>query len=208
MPRADFVRAMVVALVLPVAAACSPPAAVRSAELRADACGRQRDHDCAIASYTEVLRHRTDDYRIYYNRGVAYFWTGRYEQAEADYGSALRFRPDLAAGLTNRCLARAVIGRAFDEAMADCDRALALLPDRAEVPDARGFLHLRMAMFAEAIADFDAALEIDAQYAPALYGRGYAKAKTGDAAGGETDETAALNIDAGIATKFSRFGVK
>lgn len=187
--------------------ACTQPAAEPPA-MRAGRCLQAQDYACAMEALTEALKLTPDDYSLHYNRGYAHFSNGQYEQAEADYGGAIRLYPNLAAALNNRCLTRAVIGRAFDAAMADCDRALALVPDRAEVRDTRGFLYLRMARFAEAIADYDAALAINPRHARCLHGRGYAKARMGDRAGGEADMAAARAIDPDIARQYERLGVR
>jgi tetratricopeptide (TPR) repeat protein len=60
----------------------------------------------------------------------------------------------------------------YDEALADLDRAVELLPDNAWILANRGETHRLAKRYAEALADFDRAVELDATYGWAIASRG------------------------------------
>jgi tetratricopeptide (TPR) repeat protein len=138
------------------------------------------------------------------NRGTAYLNKQFYVLAIDDYDQADRLRPDDANVLQGRCLARAVVNRDLDDALADCNRALELDSDDAQILGYRGFVYLRLGLNESAISDYTAALEAHPKSALHLYGRGEAKLRMGDAEGAEADIAAAKAIDPKIADSFAK----
>jgi hypothetical protein len=55
------------------------------------------------------------------------------ERAMTDYSAAIDIGPKFGVAFTNRCLTEAIIGRAPAAAAADCDMALELMPNNADV---------------------------------------------------------------------------
>jgi len=176
--------------------------------MRAAIYGRLRRYEAAMADLTDALKYRPQDYGAFYNRGFFNFAKGHYQQAIADYSEAIRIYPGFAAAYNNRCLSRAALDRDLGQAIGDCDRALALVPDSVEIRDTRGFLQLRLGDFAQAIVEYDAVLKDAPNDARALYGRGYAKTRIGDTSGGAADRALARKLDAGVAGEYARFGLK
>jgi tetratricopeptide (TPR) repeat protein len=109
--------------------------------------------------------------------------------------------------LKGRCWSRALLGQDLDKALADCNRALRLLPHDAMSLDSRGLVHLRRLELDAAIGDYDASLAINPKSAWSLYGRGLAKQRKGDAPGAAADIAAALVINPELPDRVKRWGV-
>ena len=119
-----------------------------------------------------------------------------------------RLQPNNLDAWSARCWVRAISPGQTQQALADCNAALKIKADAADVIDTRGFVHLKLGQNDNAIKDFDAALKIDPKLAGSLYGRGVAKARKGDRTGGSADMAAAKAIKADIAEEFARYGVR
>jgi Tfp pilus assembly protein PilF len=96
----------------------------------------------------------------------------------------------------------------FNEALADCNKALELRANNASAFDSRAFAYLKMGQLDKAISDYDAALQISPTSGSILYGRGLTKLKKGDTAGGNADIEAAKVFKLNIAVQSARYGVK
>jgi tetratricopeptide (TPR) repeat protein len=166
------------------------------------------EFDRAIADYTESLRFAPADVICLQNRGHAYQAKLDYDRAIADYSEAIRIEPRFSYAFNDRCYVRALAGKELQEALADCNEALRLVPDNIHTLDSRGFAYLRLGEFDKAITDFDAVLNANPRQAGSLYGRGLAKQKKGDIVGGATDITAAKVIRANVVDEFARYGMK
>ena len=105
----------------------------------------------------------------------------------------VRQRSDWDFALLERCRTLIQVGR-FADAVADCDRSIALGPGHAVSYESRGFAYLRNEDPAKAVEDFDRALALDPQNPTALYGRGVAKGVLGDIAGAKRDGVAARSL--------------
>lgn len=103
--------------------------------------------------------------------------------------------------LNNLCWTQATAGFALDQALADCDAALALLPGRAALIDSRALVLLQLGRLEEARAAYDEALRLAPTQTASLYGRGLVRQAMGDA-GGEADLAAALAQDPDAAEDF------
>jgi tetratricopeptide (TPR) repeat protein len=168
----------------------------------------RRDYDRAVADYTVALRLAPGDVLALQNRGHAYQAKQDFDRAIADYSEAIRIEPRFAWGYNDRCYARAIAGRELQQALADCNEALRLMPNDVHVLDSRGLAYLRLDEFDKAITDYNAVLTSNPMQAGSLYGRGLAKQKQGDNAGGAADIRAAKAIRADIAEEFTRYGLK
>jgi tetratricopeptide (TPR) repeat protein len=168
----------------------------------------KRDYDRAIADYTVSLRLTPRDIIALQNRGHAYQAKQDYDNAIADYSEAIKIEPKFSWAFNDRCYARAIAGRELQQALADCNEALRLMPNDIHTLDSRGLAYLKLGEFDKAIADYDVVLKFNPQQAGSLYGRGIAKRKNGDNAGGNADITAAKAIRAEIVEEFARYGVK
>jgi tetratricopeptide (TPR) repeat protein len=143
-----------------------------------------------------------------YNRGFARFVVQDYEQAMADYTLALKQEPSFAPAYNNRCLSAAMLGRDRSVTMKDCDEAIARAPERADLRETRGLVHLKYGEFAAAIADYDGSLILDGKRPLALFGRGVARQHMGEAAKAKTDFELAHALKPDVESDFVVFGVK
>jgi Flp pilus assembly protein TadD len=162
----------------------------------------QRDR--AIQDYNEALRINPRDPKALNNRGDEYTLLGKYDLAIKDLDAAIRIEQN-PVRLSNRCFARAIIGKLRD-AIADCNKSLEMRPKSAVVHGRRGLAYLKLARFDEAMNDFNAALEISARQALSLYGRGLVKLHNGDTAGGNADLSEAKTARAAIADEYAKYG--
>ena len=115
---------------------------------------------------------------------------------------------EMAAALNARGWTRALWGKELDQALADCDQAIRLMPRTAALLDSRGLVHLRLGQLDESIADYDAALRQQPKIAWSLYGRGLAKLRKGMKAEGEADLKAAADVQSSIADEAKGFGIE
>lgn len=143
-----------------------------------------------------------------YDRGYAHFVARDYDRAIADYGAAIELAPGFALAYANRCLSRALAGGDRKTAMADCDRAVALMPALPDVRETRAFAALKFGDADLAIAEYDAALKLAADRPLALYGRGLARGRKGDVEGAKADRLAALALYPNVAREFTPYGLE
>jgi tetratricopeptide (TPR) repeat protein len=110
----------------------------------------RKDHDRAIADFTEAVRHNPKYAAAYYNRGFAYLDQKDYDHAIADYDQVIGLNPKLASAYSNRGIAYRAKG-ALDRANADLDRAHALTQDEQSrsSPEPRVYRSGVMRVFAE-----------------------------------------------------------
>lgn len=145
------------------------------------------DFQAAIRELTAGVAERPSPNGWYY-LGLAYARTGQHIQAVRCYDEALKLEPRLNRVYPARGISNFLSGR-FDEAIADCDRAI------AKEPGTPGFYVLRGRARASlpspdldsAIADFSKALELKPNDPDALVGRLDAYIRKGDVKSAETE---------------------
>jgi tetratricopeptide (TPR) repeat protein len=127
---------------------------------------------------------------------------GDLDGAAADLATVRERHPADAAYLNNLCWAAAQAGALLEQALRDCDAALALAPDDPGMIDSRGRVLLQLGRTEDALAAYEAALAIEPDLAASLYGRGLARIALGAVADGEADKVAALAKDPQVADAF------
>ena len=139
-----------------------------------------------------------------------------YETADAaaaavtQYDLWIRAHPDDSKrpiALSGRCRARAMLGEALDQALADCNAAVRGMPRIADPLESRGLVYLRRGELDRAMADDQAALAIDPKSAWAMYGRGLAELRKGQAAQGKADIDAATALAPGLPVHLKARGI-
>jgi tetratricopeptide (TPR) repeat protein len=174
---------------------------------RGDIFRKEGDFDRAISEYTESIRLEPKDADAFNRRGIAHLRKGEYERAITDQTEAIRFNPKHAKAFNDRCWAATIVGRALQQALADCNESLRLDGNDPDAIASRGFTYLKLGQLADAIVDYDAALKVAPKHASSLYGRGVVKLRQGDVEGGNADLATATAIQANIADEFARYGV-
>ncbi len=164
---------------------------------RAYAAHEDRRHlDEALADARQAVRLDPDDYDVHEIRGRIAGLADQADESIAEYGEAIRLKPDSEPSYASRCWARALANKDLDQAMVDCDTALRLNPEDYEAMDTRGFVDLRLKLYAKAIDDFTARLAKQPREARSLYGRGVAELALGQNDAGNTDIAAAKALNA------------
>ncbi|MEA3025304.1 MAG: hypothetical protein QOF91_589 [Alphaproteobacteria bacterium] len=175
---------------------------------RAAAYEAKKDIDRALADYNEAIKTSPNSTYAYNNRGAVYQRKGDFARAAADYGEVTKLQPNNIDAWSARCWVRAISPGQTQQALSDCNAALKIKPDAAEVLDTRGFVQLKLGQTDNAIKDFDAALKLDPKLAGSLYGRGIAKVRKGDRNGANADIAAAKSVRSDIAEEFARYGLR
>lgn len=116
----------------------------------------------------------------YLDEGNVYFTVGQYDRAVERFSRALQLDPGLGRAYYNRAAALLRLEREAD-ALADYDRAAALLSGDADVLHNRGLLHFARGDFAAAARDFAQALALAPGDADAHVNLGLVRLETGDA---------------------------
>ena len=130
---------------------------------------------------------------------------GDLEGAASDMAMVRERRRSDGAYLNDLCWMAATAGVLLDQALQDCDAAVALLPDDPAVLDSRGRVLLQIGRLDEALAAYEAALAKAPDQAASLYGRGLIRAARGEAVEGEADQALAVSKDPGIAEVFETY---
>lgn len=107
--------------------------------------------------------------------------------------------------LNNLCWTAATQGVLLEQALKDCEAALALAPTSAGLLDSKGRVLLQMGDTAGALAAYDAALAETPELAASLYGRGLARIALGASAEGEADKAAAVRIQPDVIESFTTY---
>src|SRR5262249_6295688 len=143
-------------------------------------------------------------------RGRANTDKGDLDAAIADYGEAIKLDPSRAVAWNGRCWARTIKRKnpELQGALDDCNKALALETNIAEIFDSRGLVYLKLGKYDESIADYDRALALDPRLATSLYGRAMAKVRKSPLdASAKDDFAGAKRQTLTIADEFAHYGV-
>ncbi|WP_162502581.1 tetratricopeptide repeat protein, partial [Treponema endosymbiont of Eucomonympha sp.] len=131
---------------------------------------------------------------------------GDYDKAIADFGEAVRLKPDYAEAFNNRGCVYGKKGE-HDNAIADFDAAIRLKPDYALAFNNRGCVYGNKGDYNNAIADFDATIRLKPDDAGAFNNRGIAYEKKGDYSKAIADFDAAIRLKLDYAKAFHNRGV-
>lgn len=163
--------------------------------------------DRALEACDAVLKTENDNYVrsvALAGRAWASYQKKQYDQALADFDSAIRLYPN-AQRHYRRGLVH-VAKQSFDLAIADFSSSIKLEADDPDVFIARGMTYLQQGQSSGALADFDAAVKLDPKNTKALYGRGVAKDKLARGSGNE-DILAAQKRNFEVEYSFARRGL-
>lgn len=125
-------------------------------------------------------------------RAKAAIQLGRLDLAAQDFATARAKAVDDAEVLNNLCWAAATTGVLLDQAIKDCDAALAISPEAPHIQDSRARVLLQMGDAAGALTAYDAVLAASSEYVGARYGRGLALEALGQTEEGRAEKAAAI----------------
>ena len=152
-----------------------------------------------------LLARWPDDQSALMLRADASIDLGRLDLATRDFDTVRAASPDDAQALNGLCWTAAVAGVLLDQALKDCDAALALAPTSPAIIDSRGRVLLQRGDIVGAIAAYDEALAAAPDLPASLYGRGLARIALGQVEAGEADKAAALALDPRAAEDFESY---
>ena len=183
------------------------PDLVEALEAEAEIDQDSGDFAEAIADLNRALAKRPGDAWLLAQRGISHARAGEAALAIKDFESArgATASPGL---LNNICWSKATAGVSLNDALMDCNAALAKAPNDPTMQDSLAFLLLRLGHYQDAIAEYDRALGTRPNQAASLYGRAVAEARAGRAADADRDLAAAKKADAGIVDEFADYGVR
>jgi tetratricopeptide (TPR) repeat protein len=173
---------------------------------KADFQADQGDWRAATVTLSDLIAGHPDAMGLLSRRGIAYLHTGDAASADKDFDAA-RALAKTGAALNELCWSKAIEGVALDRALAECDAAIALAPDAANIQDSRAFVLLRLGRIDEALDQYGKVLA-KTQLPGSLYGRSLAEAHKGDQAAADRDAAAALKLDPQIQDDFDAYGMK
>ncbi|WP_054111558.1 DUF3857 domain-containing protein [Brevundimonas sp. AAP58] len=130
---------------------------------------------------------------------------GDLEGAARDMAILRERHPSDPGTLNNLCWTAATAGVMLDQALRDCDAALAAAPEEPGILDSRGRVLLQLGRSEDALAAYEAALAIEPELPASLYGRGLARIALGDVAAGEADQAAARTRDPDVVESFESY---
>ena len=129
------------------------------------------DASRSIAACSAIIRARGPNLALaFYDRGIAWRQTRRFDRALADLNRALRSQPHFAAAFVERGIVHYEM-RDYLRAIADDDAAIRLKPDLAEAYNNRALARLKLAQFELATADFNRTIRLHQYYGNALINR-------------------------------------
>ena len=146
---------------------------------------------------------------LHFGLANIYDGAGKPDQAILEYTSWIVSHPDdarLAVALNGRCWARALANVDLDDAIKDCNRAIALKPKTSSFLDSRGLVEVRRGAFKEAVSDYGDALAIAPKSAWSLFGRSMAYRALGQTTAADADRSAAIQIKPTIVSDAAVFG--
>ncbi|HYC73619.1 tetratricopeptide repeat protein [Brevundimonas sp.] len=181
------------------------PTDVEVMQLQASVLQRKDDFDGAEAVLDRAVALEPDHPLLLLDRAAIRLQRGNLEGARADMAVVRPIARESAGLLNNLCWTQAVAGVDLEQALKDCDAALALRPEVAGFMDSRGLVLLHLGRPAEALEVYDRALELEPRQAASLYGRGLAKQALGRAAEAAADKAAAVRLSARIAEDFETY---
>ncbi|SIS59029.1 Tetratricopeptide repeat-containing protein [Roseivivax lentus] len=130
----------------------------------ADFMRRLDRYDDAIAAYTRALdaygEPATEQWFLYYARGISYERSGRWDEAEADFRAALELNPEQPQVLNYLGYSLVEQQIKLDEALDMIERAVAARPDAGYIVDSLGWVYYRLGRYDEAVGQLERAAEL------------------------------------------------
>lgn len=166
----------------------------------------QGDYESAIADYSRVYAANPKNIAALRMRGVARWRAGDRAGATRDLAEA-KAKSTTAFEYNSLCWALATHDVALDDALASCEKAVALAPGIAGILDSRGLAKLKLGRIDAAIADYDAVIKLIPNLASSLFGRSIALSRKGEREKAAADRRAAITANPDVVAEFARYGL-
>jgi tetratricopeptide (TPR) repeat protein len=165
-----------------------------------------KDMAGALIILDRLVEKHPDNSIIQARRGVFRAQSGDGAGAEKDFIAA-RMSAKVPTTFVSLCDLKAKAGVALESALADCDRALAMVAEQPNALAAQALILLRLDRLDDALAGYDHALRINPNFSDALWGRAIAWARKGDKTKSAADQEAARKWNPYVETEFVRGGL-
>ena len=149
----------------------------------------------ALDEFNLAVKHISSDqsrFLHHYNRARAEGLLKLYDASLADYAEAQKVNADGPQVPAYRCITYTSMGR-FDEALADCNAALAKTPNQIYTLTSRANAHLGKGNLDAALDDYNQVLKTNPNYVRAYVGRGQLYEKRRNLAAARADYRMAAN---------------
>jgi tetratricopeptide (TPR) repeat protein len=149
----------------------------------------------ALDEFNLAVRHIFNDqsrFLHHYNRARVEGLLKQYDASLADYAEAQKVNPDGPQVPAYRCITYASMGK-FDEALIDCNAALAKAPNQIYTLTSRANAYLGKGNLDAALSDYEQILKINPNYVRAYVGRGQLFEKRRNLAAARADYRSAAN---------------
>jgi len=107
----------------------------------ASAAFQKKDYASAITNYSKVIEMSPFEVSNYYNRGIAYFKSGKEKEAEGDFGRVIIMDPRMSSAYVYRGLCRQKLQK-YNDALNDYTKALELQPNDAAIHNNIAYLYV------------------------------------------------------------------
>ena len=161
---------------------------------RGNAAYRARDYAAALKAYSELIKLKPGDPRVYYNRGNALYKLEKLDSALSDFSEVIKIDPNFYLALMNRAN---IYSRTemYANAIADYDCAASLQPSNFLVFYNRGVAYERLGVLNNAIRDLSEAIRLNDRDAQSYAERGIALLRQGNPEAAQNDFDFALKLD-------------
>lgn len=203
--HSPFAAVRTLLLLLAVALAVMPRAAVGQMDARARCNNSTIPADESIAGCNEAIRANPKDAALWYNRGISWANKRDYDRALADYTEAIRLNPNYVNAYNNR----GNVWRnknEYDRAIADYTEAIKRDPRDAVTYNNRGNAWDDKGEYDLAIADYNEAIRLDPKYVSAYNNRGATWRNKRDYERAIADFNAAIRLDPNSAKAYNNRG--
>lgn len=158
----------------------------------------------ALPALDAAIAAAPEDFTLRARRAEARIKVGDEAGARADYALLRQAATGDPVLFNSVCWSQATLGFDLEQALADCEAALAALAEAAFVIDSRAMVLLHLGRYEAAKADYETALAGQPNQMVSLYGLGLARLALGDA-GGREDIDRARARDVDVADDFAVF---
>ena len=115
--------------------------------------------------YTRTIRAigdhpQTEDWQVFYNRGITYERTNRWPEAEADFKKALELKPDQPLVLNYLGYSWIDKGINLKDGMALIEKAVSLSPTDGYIVDSLGWAHYKLGEYDQAVDQLERAVSL------------------------------------------------
>ncbi|MGN6124665.1 MAG: DUF3857 domain-containing protein [Sphingomonas oligoaromativorans] len=173
---------------------------------KADFQGDTSDWKGMVETLSPMIARKPGDAALLGRRGIAYAKMGERTLAEQDFVAA-RAVAKTAAALNGLCWSKGTANIALGRALDECDAALKLAPDAANIRDSRGFILLRLGRLDDAITEYGKILNSHPLLPSSLYGRALAEKQKGLFDAAARDAASALKLQADVGKEFAGYGI-